>query len=340
MIAFVWSFQKHDFNHDGRPDLLLSTTDGPVLLYGTGNALIPFRPGWVRPLSGGSYYAVIADFDGDGIDDIASINNTFTDTLTVFRGNASGGFTRSYSTDIYNCPKLAVGDFNGDGKLDIATSYVQILTGKGDGTFWPPQILSDNTFPSLFVLAEDINGNGRTDLVFNRFHSTIHAITVLLTNPAGSGFLPPKYIQLMNNDDGEDVRYADLDGDGIKDLLITTDNVEVIVLRGLPEAEFEQAYYKKDTDLPFMGEPRTIQTGDFNGDGKLDFALPGPDSYSISVYLGNGDATFRYDSNWDAGITPNWAAAGQFTSNSRPGRDDLVVSNGDGTLSLLLNLTP
>lgn len=79
--------------------------------------------------------------------------------------------------------------------------------------------------------------------------------------------------------------------------------------------------------------PRSITTGDFNGDGKLDLAVPNSSSNNVSVRLGKGDGTFKAAMDSTVGQIPGFAATGDFNGDTKP---DLVVTNLLSEVSLLL----
>ena len=152
-----------DFNSDGIPDLVTSY-DGLLLGKGDGTfkataALDEFA----------DEIPIVADFNGDGKADVAFASQP---DVTVFLGNGDGNFQPALTTtaDIQGYV-LALGDFNGDGIPDLATitdapNGVNMLLGKGDGTFVIPPIIPTPPFcgyPTI-VAVGDVNGDGLPDL--------------------------------------------------------------------------------------------------------------------------------------------------------------------------------
>jgi FG-GAP-like repeat len=140
-----------DFNGDGIADLAVAnyTANTVSILLGSGKGT--FRPQVSYATNTGPTTVVAADFNGDGKGDLAVYNIQFPgsggniDYISVLIGKGDGTFQPrvdySYGTSLGE-GSLTVGDFNGDGKLDMAaansghaTGEVEIFLGNGDGTF-------------------------------------------------------------------------------------------------------------------------------------------------------------------------------------------------------------
>ena len=174
-VAYVDSIAVGDFNGDGKADLALagSGVGGLAVLLGNGDGTFAQLP----PLSffchGACFATLVADFNGDGKPDLAvgdsgPIGEGSPGTVYIFLGNGDGIFSPGTSIDDNGNPdSVAVGDFNGDGKADLAlgeygTGPTAVYLGAGDGTFADRLDVSDSA--SLFA-SGDFNNDGRTDLV-------------------------------------------------------------------------------------------------------------------------------------------------------------------------------
>ena len=232
----------------------------------------------------------------------------------------------------------ATGDFNGDGKLDLAignlsSATVSILLGNGDGTFATKHDFVTGTDPRSIAVG-DFNGDGKLDLVVaNNVSGTV---SILLGN--GDGTFAPK-MDFPVGVRPRSVVVADFNGDGKLDLAVANhDSNTVSILLGNGDGTFAP---KKDFRAGVA--PYWVTTADFNGDGKLDLAVVDYDSTTptgsnVSILLGNGDGTFGPLHAFGVGWQALSVATGDFNGD---GKADLAVTNGNygttyQTVSILL----
>ncbi len=176
-----------DFNGDGTLDLAYATASSVQTLLGNGDGT--FHSGPSSPLSQIGLGAVAAgDFNGDGILDlVVTVYDPFTtglDYAGVMKGNGDGSFAAlvpaaGSGAAYVGSITAAVGDFNHDGKLDIATAMqtvgatlqgiIQISDGNGDGTFAAPYNIPNVADVTTPLLVADINGDGKLDLCTGGF---------------------------------------------------------------------------------------------------------------------------------------------------------------------------
>jgi hypothetical protein len=237
-----------------------------------------------------------ADLNGDGIPDLAILGPTSgTTAVSVFVGKPDGTFASRQDYPV-QASGFALGDFNGDGKLDIVVvsdAYLPpaaILRGNGDGSFQTPVPLNQSIPNGLYstVSSADFNGDGKLDLLLLAPNfGTGATMAVLLGNGDGTFQTPVTY----SVPTAPYLSIADFNSDGKPDIAIAGPNGsanQICVLINNGDGTF-----KSPVDYNVSGVVQALKTVDLNGDHKLDLVVPaGGLSASVSVLLGNGDGTF------------------------------------------------
>jgi hypothetical protein len=248
------------------------------------------------------------------------------------------GFQAAQSYPVGTNPRaVAVGDFNGDGKMDLAVvnfgdpsvndnGSVSILLGNGDGTFQPANNVVAGKNPTSIAVG-DFNGDGRVDIVTVNSGNTVSA---LLGNGDGTF---QAHVDYGAGSGPDFVAVGDFNSDGRPDLVVTNSGGgSVSVLLGNGDGTFQS-----HVDYPTGGAANGVAVADLNGDGKLDLAVAA--GQGLVVLAGKGDGTF----------TQTWSSAalggsisvtiGDLTNDGKPDVVLSVITFGNGTASNLVLLT-
>jgi sugar lactone lactonase YvrE len=311
--------------------------------------------------AGNAISEVAADFNGDGIPDIALLwtSDTYSEgpfSVTIFFGNGDGTFTTGPTTQVglanFEGPTMIGADFNGDGKADLVVlsgwgypaSCVVALLGNGDGTFAPPitstgldQGAQGGDVVGGSVVAADLNGDGKMDLAVVGDCVAPCSVTILLGN--GDGTFTASAINTEPTESFNVIAAGDFNGDGIPDLVAANyfSPSGATVFLGKGDGTF-QANATLDTNT----FESSIVVADFNGDGVLDLAFGNTDFNDVLVFLGNGDGTFTQSAQSPISGAGLSLVAGDFNHDGRvdlAGIDnyndqiDLFVGAGDGTFT-------
>ena len=264
--------------------------------------------------------------------------NSASNTIGVLLGNGAGSFATAttFSSGGTAPQSLAVGDFDGDGKLDIAvanysSSTVGILLGNGSGGFAAATTFNTGGSGPDSVVAADFNGDGKLDLATANYASG--SLSLLLGNGSG-GFAAATTFSTAGAYPYS-VITADFNGDGKLDLAAANyNNSNVSVLLGNGSGNFATA-----TTFSTGGSyPDSVVAADFNGDGKLDLAAANYSNNTVGVLLGDGTGSFTTSTTYGfAGSGPSGLAVGDFNGDGKP---DLATANiSSSTLSVLINTT-
>jgi len=360
-----FSIAVADFNGDGRPDVVTADENGSyvcILLNTTppGASSASFAAQQIF-LAGMTYISEafsvgIADINGDGKPDLAVTNPNDAAITVLLNQTTAGADTLNFSVPQAfasgsNPWHATVADVSGDGKPDLIVANftgdtVSVLLnttapGAAAASFADRQAFEAGEYVQS-VLAADVNGDGKPDLIATNDSS----VSVLLnTSPTGAAipsFLPPTTFDATANFGG--LAVADLNGDGKPDLVVVNNNSAnaAYVLTNTTVAGAATPSFASPQPFADGGRSTFLTGGDVNGDGKPDLIVANIDVGSISVLLNTtapptAAINFAAQQTSATGTNPVASIAADINRDWLP---DVVVANqGDNTVSILVNKT-
>jgi FG-GAP-like repeat len=323
-----------DFNGDGKDDLI--GAGGPtsfVVGISDGTRLQAGGTGiWLTGWSSNPVFADVADFNGDGKDDLigAGANDTYAVALSDGSALNSGG---TWLTGWDSTPQwAAAGDFSGDAKADFvlanpAANAFQVATSTGSALGGPGSqqwLIGWDTSPD-WARPGDVDRDGKTDVVMADPIAGAYTVALSSGSHLGASGSGTWLTGWGGRPDWAEV--GDFDGDGRDD-----------VIGNNPEAGNISVALSDGRSLRAPGSgawmtswggarPTWADVGDFNGDGKTDLIMADPVNETYAVALSDG-TQLNGSGWWLTGWSgrPDWADVGDFNGD---GKDDLITNNPD-----------
>jgi hypothetical protein len=244
--------------------------------------------------------------------------------VTVLLGNGRGGFTTGATLTTGVHPNfIATGNLNGAGGIDMAVTNgsgardVTLFFNDGTGASWTTTTLnvgSDADVSSLVAASLTSNSDSNIDLFIVKNSGTIADFYEVWQGNGTGAFTEITSASGGTGNEPLFVATADINGDTIPDMIISNyaDN-SLTVLLGNGDGTFSEA---TGSPINVGSQPRSISTGNLNGDAHVDLAVTNLGSNAITILLGNGDGTF------DEG--------GSFQVSSQPASNIIADFDGDG----------
>ncbi|MGV9266160.1 FG-GAP-like repeat-containing protein [Kitasatospora sp. NPDC003701] len=341
-----------DLNNDGTPDLVTAIrAEGLGVFLGSGGGGFGAVTKYAAPRTVSSVFlgsAVIRDVNGDGHQDVIS-QDARGNVALVWLGDGSGALGTGAKVQLNPTPGcdttgdnpcvarfptgVAVGDFDGDGTPDLATSdantnNASVVLGNGDGTFGAATqfALGGATNPQG-IAAADLNGDGHPDLV--TANASTGTLSVLLgdgTGGFGTASSVPAGVTLPSRPE-----LADVNEDGRPDAIVVAPGSpgRVAVLLGDGTGGFGTAnVLSAGTNLS------SASVADLNGDGHADLVVSSADSNEVVVLEGDGTGAFGSPLAFGlaGGRNPQATAVADLDGDGRP---DVATANSNSSATFV-----
>ncbi len=302
-----------DFNLDGKPDLAVVNAEPgggyiSILLNTTSpGALTPSFSSHTDFATGnGPRMVSVADMNGDGLPDLIASSGLSNFVSVYLNTTTPGASTPTFSarTDFAtgNEPQsLTIADFNGDGKNDIATANgisnsVSVFFNTTTPGATTPTFSGPTNFSGMGtcwgITSADFNGDGKPDIAVTEIN--VDSVSVLL-NSTTPGASTPTFYTYRNFSTGTlayRITSGDVNGDGKPDLITAnrnSNNISVLLNNTNPGTTIPGFLAKSDFANGFTSQPQDVFIGDFNGDGKPDFAAANSGTDNVSVFINRAD---------------------------------------------------
>ncbi|MGB6686746.1 MAG: FG-GAP-like repeat-containing protein [Terracidiphilus sp.] len=315
-----------DVNGDGNLDLVTSLyqTDSVSVQLGNGDGTFQAATNILIATGFGPAEAHLVSLRGNGTLDIV-VGSFNTNQIAVLLGNDDGTFGSptfyTIGSATNTTTSLTTGDFNDDGKLDVAVANkgdntVSILLGTGSGSLTlqatPIAVGSD---PEA-IRAGDFTGDGYSDLAVANYHAG--TVTTLLNNQNGT--FTASTIS-VGSGAGSGPQALAITGSGSSLLLAVAnykdDTVSVMKSNG-------SGSFGAQTIVPVGNGPDDVNFADFNGDGIQDLVVSNYTDGTVDLLLGSSGGSYTVSGPFTVGNNPYSAAVGDIDHDGTP---DVIVSN-------------
>ncbi len=354
-----------DMNNDGRLDLVTVNKRSNSISILPGNGDGTFGSTRSAPADTIPSDIAVGDINGDSIPD-AVVANAYAGRVTVLLGNGNGTFTTGTPVAAGGETSVVLTDVNSDGKRDLVTAdrfanVVSVFLGTGSGTFSSASTFGAGMGPNGLALA-DLTGDNKPDLVVSNLGTYSYGcdcyqqgdrVAVLKGHGDGT-FDVPVYLPTPQGPGA--VALADMNGDGKRDILVTTPGGYRNICLCWAGAN-KLSVFLNNGSGGFSGRidrsvglrPVGLATADFNTDGKTDVALAhaglwdGSSCYchtgsSVVTLLGNGNGTVTPDTTLTTGASPSSIVVQDLTGD---GILDIAAANFVGnTVSFFQGIAP
>jgi hypothetical protein len=339
--AISYDLVNADFNGDTKLDVatVQFATNTITIVYGDGTGKFSAPTTITTPA--GPRALITVDYNGDGKPDLLTPNST-ANTFTLFINNGNGTFTDTSFPSGFGPTTVAVGDFNNDTRLDVATTSetantVNVSLAMVGGGFSAPSLISIPNAVPKFLLAADLNGDGKPDLVTANASASSNNISVFICDGMGGFSAPTNYASGQVNGSPSHIAVGYFNADLNLDLIVTLTGVgKLNFFSGAGNGTFTLA------NTFTIGNSATIAVTtllrDINNDAKADLITASYGSDKLVVSFGDGVGGISSTSTFYTAKQPHTVGIGDFNGDGLPDLDTIV--DGARMLSVHLNRGP
>ncbi len=352
-----------DLDGDGKADLIVANSgantitvyrnvsSSGAIVAGSFSGSVSFATGTTPA------YVKAADVDGDGKPDII-VANSGSATISVFRNTTgpgaftSGSFAAKVDFSVGTSPfDVAIADFDGDGKADIAVpnsgsttiSILRNTSSSGSPSFATAVNCTTGATPKK-IFAGDLDGDGKPDLaVTNNGTATV---SVFLNTASAGSLTTSSFAAKVDFTTGTapwGLTAADIDGDGKPELIVANQSSGTLsVFRNTSTSgAITSGSFAAKVDFTTGTSPRDLSVGDFDGDSKVDIGVVNATSATVSVFRNTGTSgsiasgSLAAKADFGTGTSPLGIAIGDLDLDGKP--DIIIANSGGGTVSILRN---
>jgi len=288
----------------------------------------------------------IGDIDNDGKPDVITIDR-LNNTVSVYRNISAGGiisFAAKTDFTTGQSPRsVNFADIDGDGKQDIivtnfGANTVSVFKNTSIGTtisFAPKIDFATATQPATIAIA-DLDKDGRPDLVINTVNLEGYVSVLRNTSTGGTVSFATKIDLQATGGSIEDIKAADIDGDGKTDIVIPNYSQNLVTIFRNLSTTGNLAFASPFSTMAFQ-DPFQIELGDLNADAKPDMIIGHYVNTNSPVFRNTstpGNIVFQYMNSYSGGKTPTGLVLNDLDGDGKP---DLAMTNGLESFSLFKN---
>ena len=329
--SIPYSLVIADFNHDKYLDIGVTNygTNEIMILFGYVNGTFINSTRYSTNMNSHPCSISTGDFNNDNFTDIV-VANSGTNSIGIFFGYGDGTFKQQwiYTIGTDSFPSyVTTADINQDNQTDIIiidseNSFIHILPGYGNGTFSNlTTFVNDKQTQSFSSAIADLNNDNQLDLVISNYGTD--DILILSGYSKSSSVIQTQY-SLGHNSRPTSLLAVDLNNDRFLDIVATKSAANSIsILFGYGNGNFA---HEITYSTGMNSSPRSISTGDFNNDNRIDLVVANYRSHTIGIYLAFDHGKFSSMISYSTGFQsfPISVAVADFNNDTFL---DIVVAN-------------